>query len=225
MYPRIKISREGNKTEYIESFFTHDQSVEFDIDKCVGCWTCARVCPVNAIANPSLEGKIRVKTEDLIPGIPDPAACSYCGTCAYMCPYSAITLKKKGVPVALDNIEIVMKKVLPRLEYNTVNCEKANIQAKVYVEGSINVDWNKCISCMSCESVCPTGAFFKSDEERTNEQGKKLKVDLNASKCIKCRTCEHSCSKKAITVNVEKVNYSGEFKEIFWPPLIERLKE
>ncbi|MFX0036423.1 MAG: 4Fe-4S binding protein [Candidatus Hermodarchaeota archaeon] len=220
-YPRIERIINDQVNEIILNFYTKNQAIEFSKDLCVGCSTCVKVCPKSAIIQ-THHGKVRVKTTDLLPEIPDATLCSYCGTCVYMCPFSAITLKKNGNPVALEDILIVQKKVLPKLEYKIIDCKKAALKAKVYVEGNIIVDWNLCISCMSCFEVCPTGAFFKA--ERQNELGKNIKVDLDASKCIKCGTCEISCSKQAITVNIEKVNYSGEYKEIFWPDLIKRLQ-
>ena len=221
-YPRIERNINDQINEVILNFYTKSQAIEFNKELCVGCSTCVKVCPNGAITQ-THQGKIRVKTVDLLPEIPDATVCSYCGTCAYMCPFSAITLKKSGTPVALEDIAIVHEKVLPKLEYKLEDCEKAGKKAKVYVEGNIEVDWNLCISCMSCFEVCPTGAFFKSEKE--NELGKKVKVDLDASKCIKCGTCEVSCSKKAISVKIDKVNHSGKFKEIFWSDLIRRLKE
>ncbi len=221
-YPRIEKIINDQINEVILNFYIKNQSIEFNKDLCVGCSTCVTVCPKGAITQ-THQGKVRVKTVDLLPEIPDATVCSYCGTCAYMCPFSAITLKKNGNPIDLDDILIVQKKVLPKLESKMVNCKKANKKAKVYVEGNIEVDWNLCVSCMSCFEVCPTGAFFKA--ERENEQGKKVKVDLDASKCIKCGTCAVACSKKAISVKIDKIKHSGEFKEPLWSELINRLKE
>ncbi len=221
-YPRIERNINDQINEVILNLYIKNQAIEFNKNLCVGCSTCIKVCPKGAISQ-THHGKVRVKTVDLLPEIPNAMACSYCGTCAYMCPFSAITLKKNGKAVALEDILIVQEKVLPKLEYKMTNCKKTGKKAKVYVEGNITVDWNLCVSCMSCFEVCPTGAFFKADRE--NELGKKVKVDLDASKCIKCGTCEVSCSKKAITVKIDKVKYSGDFKEPIWPDLIKRLKE
>jgi len=221
-YPRIERNINDQFNEVILNFYTKNHAIEFNNELCVGCSTCVKVCPKGAVCQ-NHHGKIRVKTADLFPEIPDATTCSYCGTCAYMCPFSAITLKENGNPIALDDIAIVKEKVLPKLKYKMVDCKKTGKKAKVYVEGNIEVDWNLCISCMSCFEVCPTGAFFKA--EKQNELGKKIKVDLDASKCIKCGTCEISCSKQAINVNIDKINYSGEYKEIFWSDLITRLKE
>ena len=54
-------------------------------------------------------------------------------------------------PVALEDIIIVQEKVLPKLEYKL----KAGKKVKVYVEGNIKVNWNLCVSCMSCFEACP----------------------------------------------------------------------
>ncbi len=221
-YPRIERIVNDKVNEVILNFYIKNQAIEFNNELCVGCATCVKVCPKGAISQ-THEGKIRVKTVDLLPIIPVADACSYCGTCAYMCPFSAITLKNDGAPIALEDIKIVQEKVLPKLESNLVDCEKSGSQAKVYVEGNVSVDWNLCVSCMSCFEVCPTGAYFKA--EKLNELGKKVKVDLDASKCIQCGACEVSCSKKAINVTIDNVKTTGEYSEVFWPPLVERLKE
>lgn len=220
-FPRIVRNKTDQKNEVILNFYTKNQAIEFNNELCVGCSICVKICPNEAICQ-THNGKIRVKTIDLQPEIPHATKCSYCGTCIYMCPFSAITLKKNGNSVALDDILIVQKKVLPKLEYKTIECEITRKKAKVYMEGNISVDWNLCISCMSCYEVCPTGAFFKS--ERENDLGKKVKVDLDSTKCIICGTCAISCSRKAITITIDKVNSSGDYKDIFWSEILKKLK-
>ncbi|MHA1985380.1 MAG: 4Fe-4S binding protein [Promethearchaeota archaeon] len=219
-YPRI-IRVNNNKVDEVAlHFYETNHAIEIDKNLCTGCSICVKVCPKGALAQ-SREGKIKVKTEDLIPEIPDANKCSYCGTCAYMCPFSAITLKKNGIPVALEDIPIVKEKVLPKLEFEIYKCKKKGQKAKIYVEGEVNIDWNSCISCMSCYEVCPNSAFFKAN--RTNKKGKAVKVDINVrAACLYCGACQTACPQKAITVKVNKIKYSGEYKEIFWSDLIKR---
>ncbi len=54
-----------------------------DIDKCVGCGLCTKVCPYNAIAV-NKETKKAVVVE---------AACAGCGTCGGECPFGAIEMR------------------------------------------------------------------------------------------------------------------------------------
>ena len=147
--------------------------------------------------------------------------CAYCGTCVYMCPFSAITLKKNGKPVALSDIPIVKEKVVPKLESIRLKCKKSNKYAKIYVEGKVKINWNRCISCMSCYDVCPNRAFFKT--EKKNKLGKTVKLDINVrAACLYCLACEIACSQNAIKVKVDKINFSGDFKEPFWTDLLRR---
>jgi len=221
-YPRIERINNNKVDEVTLHFYETNHAIEINKDLCTGCAVCVRICPNGAILQ-DREGKIKVKTEDLIPTIPDADKCSYCGSCAYMCPFSAITLKKDGIPVALEDIPIVKQKVLPKLEYEIIKCKKKGQNAKVYVEGGVTIDWNLCISCMSCYEVCPNSAFFKAD--RKNKLGKSVKLDINVrAACLFCGACQVACPQKAITVKVDKVNFSGEFKEIFWAGLIKRSK-
>jgi ferredoxin len=219
-YPRIERIRNDSVDEVTLHFYESNHSIEINRKLCTGCGVCVKVCPKDALIQ-NREGKIKVKTEDLIPEIPDANKCSYCGTCAYMCPFSAITLKKNGNPVALDDIPLVKEKVLPTLEYELYKCRKKGQQCKIYVEGGVDINWNLCISCMSCYEVCPNSAFFKA--ERKNKLGKTVKVDINVrAACLYCGACQSACPQKAITVNVDKINYSGEYKEVFWSDLIKR---
>ena len=225
MYPRVKRISNEKVNEVVMNFFTKNQAVEFNKELCVGCGICIKVCPKEAICyGPGIEN-IRKKTKDMIPLIPDAFKCSYCGTCAYMCPFSAVTLKKMDKEVTLEDLDIVKKKVVPNLDFKLVNCKNIGRKAKIYFEGNVSVDWNKCVSCLTCTEVCPTNAFFKSDSERFNDEGKKIKVDFNPSICINCGTCVNGCSKNAITMKIDKVNYSGDYKEIFWDDILHRLKK
>ena len=109
-YPRIERNVNEQINEVVLNFYIKNHAIEFNKELCVGCSTCVKVCPNGAITQ-SHQGKIRVKTVDLLPDIPDAIKCSYCGTCAYMCPFSAITLKKNDDPVDVEEITIVKEKV------------------------------------------------------------------------------------------------------------------
>ncbi|MFW9826521.1 MAG: 4Fe-4S binding protein [Candidatus Thorarchaeota archaeon] len=224
MYPRVKKVQTDEFNEIEINFYTENYSIKIDREKCIGCGLCIKACPNNAISYPDLEGKIRVKTADLIPDSPDIHRCSYCGTCAYICPLTAISLKYNGEEISINEMGIIKKRVVPKLDYKLVKDKKIQNDIKVYFDGKISVDWDKCISCMSCTEVCPSGAFFKINKNKDTIDSKNRKLSFNQNKCISCGTCVRACSKNAISLKINDINYSGDYKAIFWESLLNRLK-
>jgi len=152
-YPRVERIVDNHKNEVILSFYTNNQSIEFNKDLCVGCYVCTKVCPQEAIVQRNHE-VIRKKTEDLFPDIPDAEKCSYCGTCAYMCLFSAITLKKDGKPVKLESCMSCFE-VCPTGAF--IKADKVNDLGK-----KRKVDFNvraTCVVCGACENACSVDAI------------------------------------------------------------------
>ncbi|MFX0099603.1 MAG: 4Fe-4S binding protein [Candidatus Hodarchaeota archaeon] len=223
MFPRVERVTENGLNEVIVNFYTDNQSLEIIEDFCVGCGICMKVCPNDAIIVPPTEGRTRIRTEDLIAEVPDPLKCSYCGTCAYMCPFQAISLKKNGTKIQNEDLALRKKHVLPLINREPIFCDRIKKEARIYLEGSLGIDWNKCISCLSCVEVCPTGAFSRKEKDEIEKGQPRIKFD--ESKCILCGACVNSCSKKVMCLNIDKINHTGNYKEIFWSRIEKKLKE
>ena len=58
----------------------------------------------------------------------------------------------------------------------------------------IKVDWDECVQCGACVSICPTGALHIKDR-------KTMRVDFDAEKCIACELCIRPCPPRAIQVH------------------------
>jgi ferredoxin len=218
MFPRAKRIKNEHLDKVCLKYYDIKQTITIDKTKCIGCGICTKVCPNQVIlSRQPLDGKIRVNINDLIPYIPKPLECSFCGTCAYMCPVSAITLEKDDQVQKKNEFGIIIKKVVPQLDFKDVDILKPRITFKSYIEGEIDVNWDKCISCMSCVEVCPTESFSR-------QRGQK-KPSFNSENCVSCGACERACSQNAIELNIKNIKYKGKYKEIFWTPLLNRLMD
>lgn len=58
----------------------------------------------------------------------------------------------------------------------------------------IKVDWEKCVQCGACVSICPTGALYIKDK-------KTMEVAFDPEKCIACELCIRPCPPRAIEVH------------------------
>jgi ferredoxin len=227
-FPKITRSI-GKEIEHVKvQFLTESLELILDRTKCVGCGTCARVCPKEAISRGPVAAARRFPNlEDIIPEIYDPEKCVFCGTCVVMCPFSALKFKKDGKEIELDEIQIVKEHVVPKIEFEAKKIiDNAGIEriAKIYIDGEIAIIDEECAGgCDACADVCPSGAITvpeKSDKGWETVPN----VVVDEKECIFCGSCDNACPTAAVKLKITDMKTSGEFSELFWEPLIERIK-
>jgi len=225
-----KISRRISKDEETiqTKFLIESLELILDRNKCTGCGTCARVCPHEAISRGPVAAARRFPTmEDIIPNLYDPHKCVYCGCCVVMCPFSALTLKKDGEVVELEKITIVKEKVLPKLEFEAKKItDNAGIErvVKQYTDGEVSVVDEECAGgCEACADVCPSGAITVPEKSKKGWESVP-NVVVDSEKCVFCGSCDNCCPTGAIKLKITDVKASGDYSELFWVPLLERIK-
>nr|WCC90909.1 magnetosome protein Mad9 [Desulfobacteraceae bacterium] len=128
-------------------------------ENCVGCGTCARKCPENAISG---EKKVAFHI--------DATFCSECGTCYNVCPRGAVIDPWGNQSPVKQKRKVKLKAhidsdICACCKTCYLNCpqEAIHIVKKgLFSIGYCSIDPDLCLGCGSCTSTCITGAITLS---------------------------------------------------------------
>jgi len=86
---------------------------EYDIDKCISCGLCARICPNKAIEMVEVPKKYKNKYKKTYPRI-DLGKCCFCGLCRDVCPTGALRMTKNVFLSTTDRETVIKNPVSKR---------------------------------------------------------------------------------------------------------------
>ena len=143
------------------------EDISINRNECIGCGSCLKYCPTNAISLRTKEfieehGEAcpidgAIDSEDgYVYSYIDKDRCCGCGSCANLCIQGAINLKRDLGPVVIYSHIDVNQDICVACELCEDNCPVAAIKV---VDGEIFLNNDKCIRCKECSSRCPVGAL------------------------------------------------------------------
>ena len=165
-----------------------------NLDNCIVCGLCTKVCPTEAIK--------LFKFRDVI--------CESCGACVDVCPTDAITLdrfrvdKERCIKCGYCGIVCtipIIKKEIPRPKTPIIVESRCNFcglcikrcpeGALYFKDGRVFIKEDRCKACLSCVDLCPMKAIYTPED-----YVKSLIVSIDIYSCISCRECEYICPLK-----------------------------
>ena len=197
-----------------------EKTLDYDIDRCVGCSLCLP-CPWEAITL----GPVQEKASGRIEGAPlvnvDPNLCTFCGLCDSACVFHAFKASFEGEDTInefkrIDGVHSVDdEKCAPCLLCMKV-CPTGALEAEVAVDhkkrlvtykkdewakGTISIDEEKCSQCGLCEILCPEAiTIFWSDDVKPPDFRPAISIRVDENECDYCGLCAKICPDEAITV-------------------------
>lgn len=149
------------------------EDISINREVCIGCGSCLKFCPTNAISLRSKEfiearGEIcpqigAIDSEDgHMYSYIDKNRCCGCGSCVNLCIQGAISLKRNLGPVVIYSHIDVNNDICVGCGLCEDNCP---VEAITVEDGTVILNNDKCIRCKECSSRCPVGALnLKKDD-------------------------------------------------------------
>jgi NADH-quinone oxidoreductase chain I len=83
---------------------------EYNMDKCIGCGLCAKICPNMAIEMVEAPDEYKKRYPKTYPKI-DLGKCCFCGLCEDICPKDAIKLSKNVFLSTFDKTNVIREPI------------------------------------------------------------------------------------------------------------------
>jgi len=143
------------------------EDISINRETCIGCGSCLKFCPTNAITLKSKEfieskgekcpeNSAIEDDEKILYSYIDKDRCVGCGSCVNLCIQGAISLKRELGPIIIYS----------HIEFNPDICvgctlceESCPVGAAKFIDDKLVLDNDKCIRCKECTNHCPVGAL------------------------------------------------------------------
>lgn len=186
--------------ELVLSLWVDSLTLTFDLEECIRCDLCRKVCPREAISLEPVDTGAKLEVDE--------EKCSMCGLCVSFCPTGAVKLVSRntwkkteeevrpvlevgGVPHFSKGMELDTAACPPGCDL----CVKACPRSALSVGASgVQIDRDRCLSCAHCEAACPVPGAI----EVTRLFEGVIEVDVE--RCpAGCDLCVGACPTKCYT--------------------------